>query len=158
MNTKPTDCQYWLMKSEPSEYSIDDLAHDKRAPWYGVRNYQARNFMRDVMQPGDAVLFYHSSCPEPGVAGLAEVAGTPYPDITQFDPKSHYFDPKATEEKPRWMLVDVIFKKRFPKVVSLAELRVTKSLKNLVILRSGNRLSITPVTKREFEVIVRLAR
>lgn len=157
MNTKPTSQQYWLMKSEPSEYSIDDLARDKRAPWYGVRNYQARNFMRDQMRPGDAVLFYHSSCPEPGVAGLAEVAGTPYSDVTQFDRKSHYYDPKATKEKPRWMLVDVKFVKRFEAVVSLTRLRSTKSLQGLVILRPGNRLSITPVTKREFDEIVRLA-
>ena len=98
-----TTKQYWLMKSEPSEYSIDDLMRDKRAPWVGVRNYQARNYMRDLMQSGDAVLFYHSSCPEPGVAGVAEVIGTPYPDSTQFDPKSHYYDPKSTKEKPRWM-------------------------------------------------------
>lgn len=145
------------MKSEPSEYSIDDLKRDKRAPWVGVRNYQARNFMRDQMRPGDAVLFYHSSCPEPGVAGLAEVVGTPYPDATQFDPKSQYYDPKATKEKPRWMLVDVKFAKRFESVVSLAVLREEKSLERLVILRPGNRLSITPVTEREFESIVRLA-
>ncbi|MFA9262296.1 MAG: EVE domain-containing protein [Undibacterium sp.] len=149
--------RYWLMKSEPSEYSIDDLARDKRAPWYGVRNYQARNFMRDQICPGDAVLFYHSSCPEPGVAGLAEVIGKPYPDATQFDPKSHYFDPKATKEKPRWTSVDVKFKKRFKQVVSLATLRQKKGLAGLIILRPGNRLSITPVTKQEFDEIVVLS-
>jgi predicted RNA-binding protein with PUA-like domain len=114
------------MKSEPSEYSIDDLARDKRVPWYGVRNYQARNFMRDGMRPGDAVLFYHSSCPEPGVAGLAEVVGDPYPDTTQFDPKSPYHDPKATKERPHWILVDVTFKQRFTKFVSLPQLRAKK--------------------------------
>ncbi len=149
--------RYWLMKSEPSEYSIDDLARDKQAPWYGVRNYQARNFMRDLMQPGDGVLFYHSSCPEPGVAGVAEVVGKPYPDVTQFDSKSQYFDPKATMENPRWILVDVKFKKCFKRVVSLGELRGAKSLKNLIILRPGNRLSITPVTEKEFERIISLA-
>lgn len=157
MDTKQDSQQYWLMKSEPSEYSIDDLARDKRAPWYGVRNYQARNYMRDGMRPGDAVLFYHSSCPEPGVAGIAEVAGMPYPDATQFDPKSQYYDPKAIKEKPRWMLVDVVFKNRFSEMVSLAELRATKPLENLIILRPGNRLSITPVTQQEFDTIVRLA-
>lgn len=149
--------QYWLMKSEPSEYSIDDLARDGQAPWYGVRNYQARNFMRDQMRTGDVVLFYHSSCPEPGIAGLAQVVSAPYPDSTQFDRKSPYYDPKSTMEKPRWMLVDVKFLKRFPKVISLARIRSTKSLQGLVILRPGNRLSITPVSAREFDGIVRLA-
>jgi predicted RNA-binding protein with PUA-like domain len=149
--------QYWLMKSEPNEYSIEDLKRDKRAPWYGVRNYQARNSMRDLMQPGDAVLFYHSSCAEPGVVGLAEVTGEPYPDVTQFDPKSHYYDPKATRENPRWILVDVKFVKRFKTVVSLRVLRETPTLKALVILRPGNRLSITPVTEKEFETILSLA-
>lgn len=157
MNAKPTSQQYWLMKSEPNEYSIDDLARDKWAPWYGVRNYQARNFMRDSMRPGDRVLFYHSSCPEPGVAGIAEIAGVPYPDATQFDPKSRYYDPKAAKEKPRWILVDVKFVGRFKKIVSLTQLRSTKSLQDLIILRPGNRLSITPVAKREFDEIVWLA-
>lgn len=146
------------MKSEPSEYSIDDLARDKRAPWIGVRNYQARNFMRDGMRPGDRVLFYHSSCPEPGVAGVAEVAGSPYPDPTQFDPKSAYYDPKSMKENPRWMLVDVKFIECFEKVVALKVLRDTPVLKDLMILRPGNRLSITPVTEKEFEAINGLAR
>lgn len=145
------------MKSEPDEYSIDDLKRDKKAPWFGVRNYQARNFMRDSMHLGDAVLFYHSSCPEPGVYGVAEVASVPYPDATQFDPKSPYFDPKATKESPRWQLVDVKFKKRLKKPVSLAELRATEPLRDLVILRPGNRLSITPVTEKEFRMIETLA-
>ena len=158
MNTKETNQQYWLMKSEPSEYSIDDLARDKRVPWYGVRNYQARNFMRDDMRPGDRVLFYHSSCPDPGVAGLAEVIGTPYPDATQFDRKSHYYDPKATRENPRWILVDVKFDARFQSVIPLSALRAERSLGDLRILRPGNRLSITPVTEKEFNVIVGLAR
>lgn len=145
------------MKSEPSEHSIDDLSRDKRAPWYGVRNYQARNYMRDLMRPGDAVLFYHSSCPEPGVAGVAEVVGRPYPDATQFDRKSHYFDPKATAENPRWVLVDVKFKKRFKHVVSLQAMRQEKKLAGLIILRPGNHLSITPVTEREFQTVLTLA-
>ncbi len=151
---KPTK-QYWLMKSEPSEYSIDDLLRDRVAPWFGVRNYLARNYMRDQMQLGDEVLFYHSSCPEPGVAGVA-IASAPYADPTQFDPKSPYYDPKATREQPRWMLVDVRFMKKFPAITSLAQLRSETILKNMIILRPGNRLSITPVTKAEFVTITRL--
>lgn len=142
------------MKSEPSEYSIDDLKRDKKAPWFGVRNYQARNYMRDVMRVGDEVLFYHSSCPEPGVVGLARVASAPYPDPTQFDQKSPYYDSKATQNNPRWILVDVKFVQRFERVVPLPILRETKSLKNLIILRPGNRLSITPVTHTDYETIV----
>lgn len=149
--------QYWLMKSEPDEYSIDDLERDGRAPWYGVRNYQARNYMRDQMQVGDEVLFYHSSCPELGVAGIARVASAPYPDATQFDAKSPYYDPKATEAKPRWMLVDVAFVEKFKAVVTLPQLRRERGLKNLIILRPGNRLSITPVTEKEFVIIQKLA-
>lgn len=144
------------MKSEPDEYSIDDLARDKQAPWFGVRNYQARNFMRDTMRVEDEVLFYHSSCPEPGVVGLARVASAPYPDETQFDQKSPYYDPKATKESPRWMLVGVKFVRKFQQTVSLSVLRQEKSLKNLVILRPGNRLSITPVTLAEYTMIARL--
>lgn len=157
MDSEGAGQQYWLMKSEPSEYSINDLARDHRVAWHGVRNYQARNFMRDRMRSGDGVLFYHSSCPEPGIVGLAEIVGAPYPDATQFDPKSPYYDPKAVEEKPRWILVDVEFKKRFKKVISLTQLRGEKSLKELVILRPGNRLSITPVTEKEFRSIVQMA-
>ena len=144
------------MKSEPDEYSIDDLARDKQSPWFGVRNYQARNFMCDQMRVGDEVLFYHSSCPEPGVVGLARVASTPYPDETQFDQKSPYYDPKATKESPRWMLVEVKFVRKFKQIVSLPILRQEKSLKNLIILRPGNRLSITPVTLAEYTMIARL--
>lgn len=148
--------QYWLMKSEPSEYSIDDLKRDQVAPWFGVRNYLARNYMRDQMQVGDRVLFYHSSCPEPGVAGVATVASVPYPDATQFEKKGKYFDPKATRENPRWMLVEVRFVKKFKQIISLATLRKEEKLKDMIILRPGNRLSITPVTKQEFETVVRL--
>jgi len=146
--------RYWLMKSEPDEFSIDDLAASpgRRAPWSGVRNYQARNYMRDEMRPGDRVLFYHSSCPEPGIAGIAEVASAPYPDETQFDPKSEYHDPKATRGAPRWVQVDVKFVAKTP-LVGLAELRRHKSLAGMGVLQRGSRLSITPVTKKEWEYI-----
>lgn len=144
------------MKSEPNEYSIDDLARDKKAPWFGVRNYQARNYMRDEMRPGDMILFYHSSCPEPGVAGIATVLSAPYPDATQFDRTSPYYDSKATKENPRWILVDVKYKRKFKNIVSLSSLRAERDLKNLMILRPGNRLSITPVTAGEFDRIVAL--
>ncbi|AJY19764.1 MULTISPECIES: EVE domain-containing protein [Burkholderia] len=146
--------QFWLMKSEPDEASIDDLAHapQRTLPWTGVRNYQARNFMRDTMKIGDGVLFYHSSCPEPGIAGLAEVASTPYPDPTQFDPKSPYYDPKSSPESPRWLLVDVRFVKKTP-LVPLAALREHDELADMRVLARGNRLSITPVTRAEWKFI-----
>ncbi|RJG05368.1 EVE domain-containing protein [Noviherbaspirillum cavernae] len=149
--------QYWLMKSEPDEVSIDDAleASDQTVPWTGVRNYQARNFMRDAMQVGDGVLFYHSSCPQPGIAGVAEVASTPYPDDTQFDRKSKYFDPKATRENPRWMLVDVKAIRK-TRLVTLDELRSHADLGGMQILKRGNRLSITPVTPDEWRHIARL--
>jgi predicted RNA-binding protein with PUA-like domain len=145
------------MKSEPDEVSIDDLARmpKKTVPWFGVRNYQARNFMRDLMQPGDPVLFYHSSCPEPGIAGIARVASKPYPDETQFDPKAKYFDPKATRENPRWIHVDVQLVKK-TRLLGLAELREHPKLAGMRILQRGNRLSITPVTTEEWVFIERL--
>lgn len=147
--------RYWLMKSEPDEASIDDAlaAPDCTLPWTGVRNYQARNFMRDQMQVGDGVLFYHSSCAEPGIAGIAEVASSCYPDPTQFDPASAYHDPKSSLERPRWLLVDVRALKK-TRLLSLAELRSHPELAELQILRRGNRLSITPVTPAEWSVIV----
>jgi len=148
--------RYWLMKTEPDGFSIDDLKRRKREPWSGVRNYQARNMMRDDMQPGDPVLIYHSSCEIPGVAGIGEVASDPYPDPTQFDRKSDYFDPRSTRETPRWMLVDVAFRRKFREVVSLDRLKEQKALADMVALKRGNRLSITPVTKREFECIANL--
>ena len=150
--------RHWLMKSEPSEVSIDDLAAAPRktVPWFGVRNYQARNFMRDDMQVGDLVLFYHSSCAEPGIAGIAKVSKLAYPDATQFDPASKYHDPKATLESPRWFNVDVTLERK-TRLVSLAELRAHPELADLRILQRGNRLSITPVTPQEYEVISRLA-
>ncbi|NYH22244.1 putative RNA-binding protein with PUA-like domain [Paraburkholderia bryophila] len=144
------------MKSEPDEASIDHLAHAAHhtLPWTGVRNYQARNFMRDMMQVGDGVLFYHSSCPEPGIAGLAEVSSTAYPDPTQFDKKSPYFDPKSSQETPRWLLVDVVFKKKIP-LIPLAALREHEELKDMRVLARGNRLSITPVSEAEWRFIIK---
>ena len=149
--------QYWLMKSEPDEISIDDAlaAPGSTVPWTGVRNYQARNFMRDAMCIGDGVLFYHSSCAEPGIAGIAEVASTPYPDDTQFDPNSKYYDLKATRENPRWMLVDVRAATK-TRLLSLNELRSIPELADMQILKRGNRLSITPVTPAEWRCIVKL--
>jgi predicted RNA-binding protein with PUA-like domain len=148
---------YWLMKSEPDEFSIDDLvrAPKKTTPWFGVRNYLARNYMRDAMRIGDGVLFYHSSCPEPGIAGLAKVASAPYPDETQFDPKGKYFDPKATRETPRWMLVDVVLERK-TRLVTLAEMRAEKALAGMITLQRGNRLSNTPVTTAEWKHVARL--
>ncbi|MBZ0092741.1 MAG: EVE domain-containing protein [Burkholderiales bacterium] len=149
--------RYWLMKSEPSELSIDDLAAlpDQSIDWYGVRNYQARNFMRDQMRPGDQVLFYHSSCAEPGIAGLAEVACAAYPDRLQFEPGHKYFDAKASPEKPRWFNVDVKFVRK-TRLLGLPELRLHPELANMRILQKGNRLSITPLDPKEWEFIVGL--
>jgi predicted RNA-binding protein with PUA-like domain len=140
---------YWLMKSEPEECSIDDLVRLGRVPWTGVRNYQARNFMRDDMRVGDGVLFYHSSCPEPGVTGLAEVACPAYPDATQFDAKSKYFDAKSTRDTPRWLHVDVKLVRK-TRLLSLAEMRERPALASMRVLQRGNRLSITPVTAPEW--------
>ncbi len=146
----------WLMKSEPEEFSIDDLVREKSVPWFGVRNYLARNFMRDQMKVGDEVLFYHSSCPEPGIAGLARVGSNAYPDETQFDKKSKYFDPKASKETPRWMLVDVKLVKK-TKLLSLADMRLQPPpLAEMVVLQKGNRLSITPVKPAELKAVLKL--
>jgi predicted RNA-binding protein with PUA-like domain len=144
------------MKSEPDEFSIEDLAKAARqtTPWFGVRNYTARNFMRDSMRVGDGVLFYHSSCPEPGIAGLAKVASTPYPDDSQFDRKSPYYDPKAKREEPRWMLVDVKLDRK-TRLMPLSEMRTYRSLEDMITLRRGNRLSITPVTPAEWKFILK---
>ena len=148
--------QYWLMKSEPDEFSIDDLvrAPKKSTPWFGVRNYQARNFMRDHMRVGDGVLFYHSSCEVPGIYGLAKVASKPYPDDSQFDRKSPYYDAKSKREDPRWMLVDVKLDRK-TRAMPLDELRTYPELADMVVLKRGNRLSITPVTQREWDFIVK---
>ena len=146
--------RYWLMKSEPDEFSIEDLAcaPRHRTAWFGVRNYQARNFMRDQMQIGDRVLFYHSSCAEPGIAGLAEVCARAYPDETQFDRKSKYYDAKATRDNPRWVNVEVKFVKK-TRLLGLAELREHKALAGMRLLAHGNRLSITPVDPDESKFI-----
>ena len=147
------------MKSEPSECSIDDLARAPRqtVPWVGVRNYQSRNAMRDLMTVGDGVLFYHSSCPEPGVAGLAEVASGAYADDTQFDPASPYFDAAATREAPRWLHVDVKLVRKI-RLLALAEMRERPELATMQVLRRGNRLSITEVTPEEWRAVQRLLR
>ena len=146
---------YWLMKSEPDEFSIDDLAAApaRTTPWYGVRNFQARNFMRNEMSVGDGVFFYHSSCPQPGIAGLAEVASAAYPDASQFDPASPYHDAKSRRERPRWYNVDVRLVKK-TRLISLAELRAQAPLAEMRVLRRGNRLSITPVVPHEWRYIV----
>ncbi|MDE2428823.1 MAG: EVE domain-containing protein [Burkholderiales bacterium] len=146
---------YWLMKSEPDEVSIDDALAQQSVAWFGVRNYQARNFMRDAMRVGDGVLFYHSSCAEPGIAGLAEVVSGAYPDPTQFDMTSKYFDPKANRENPRWIMVDVKAKKK-TRLLSLSELRACKALSTMLVLQKGSRLSITPVSEMEWTTILTL--
>ena len=147
----------WLMKSEPSECSIDDLARapGQTVPWVGVRNYQSRNFMRDAMRVGDGVLFYHSSTAEPGIAGLAEVATAAYPDATQFDPASPYFDPKASPDAPRWLHVDVRLRRK-TRLLPLAEMRTRPELATMRVLARGNRLSITPVDAAEWDAVLAL--
>jgi predicted RNA-binding protein with PUA-like domain len=147
---------YWLMKSEPDAYSIDDLERDGREMWDGIRNYQARNMMRDDMRIGDEVFFYHSNCKEPAVVGVARVASEPYPDPTQFDPDSKYFDPKSTEDDPRWILVDIEFVRRFSRPVTLAEIKKHPELDGMILTRRGNRLSIMPVDKHHWDVVLTL--
>jgi predicted RNA-binding protein with PUA-like domain len=143
------------MKTEPDEFSIDDLAKKKIEPWTGVRNYQARNFMRE-MQAGDGVLFYHSSCEVPGVAGIAEVAASAYPDPTQFDSKSDYYDAASKREEPRWSLVDVKYKRKLKRVIALSELKDRRELEGFALLARGNRLSVLPVTKPQWDFILGL--
>jgi predicted RNA-binding protein with PUA-like domain len=147
--------RYWLMKTEPDEFSIDDLSKMKVEPWTGVRNYQARNFMRE-MKPGDGVLFYHSSCEIPGVAGIAEVATDAHPDPTQFDRKSDYYDAASRHEEPRWSLVDVKFKRKLKRVIPLSELKDRKELDGFALLARGNRLSVLPVSKPQWDFILGL--
>jgi predicted RNA-binding protein with PUA-like domain len=147
--------RYWLMKTEPDEFSIDDLSKKKVEPWTGVRNYQARNFMRE-MKAGDGVFFYHSSCEIPGVAGVAEVATEAYPDPTQFDKKSDYYDAASKREEPRWSLVDVKYKRKLKRVIPLAELKDRKELDGFALLARGNRLSVLPVTKPQWDFILGL--
>lgn len=144
------------MKSEPDVFSIDTLKTKKKSGWDGVRNYQARNYMRDEMKKGDIVLFYHSSCDVPGVAGLAKVSKESHPDPTQFDAKSDYYDPKATKENPRWFMVEVEFVERFDNVVTLHQIKNVKALENMPLVQKGSRLSINPVTEKEFQTIISL--
>lgn len=150
---------YWLLKSEPGCYSIDDLKNaDKQTEhWDGVRNYQARNFMRDGMQVGDLAFFYHSNCNPPGIAGICKVVSKPYPDHTAFDPEDRHYDPKSDPDNPRWMMVDVKFVKKFDKLVSLPELKQQAELAQMRILQKGNRLSITPIESDEWQTILELA-
>lgn len=146
----------WLLKSEPDEFSIDALARVGTEPWSGVRNYQARNYMRDGMRIGDGVLFYHSNCAEPGVVGIAEVASLAYPDPTQFDPRSDYHDVASTLENPRWLLVDVRFRRKLKRTITLAELKARSELADLALVQRGNRLSVMPVTPAQWAFILDL--
>lgn len=155
----PAQPQFWLMKSEPDECSIDDAlaAASSTVPWVGVRNYQARNFMRDAMRVGDGVLFYHSGCAEPGIVGIAEVASTAYPDATQFDKRSPYYDATSQRDAPRWLHVDVRALRRTP-TLSLTRMRSIPELADMIVLRRGNRLSITPVEAVHWQAVMRLLR
>ena len=147
---------HWLMKSEPDAFSIDDLERKGQEAWDGVRNYQARNFMRDGMRVGDKVFFYHSNCAEPGIAGVAEVATDAYPDPSQFDPKSDYFDSGSTRDNPRWMLVEVKFVKKFKRTITLDELKQHEALAEMALVRKGNRLSVMPVSDGDWKYILKL--
>ena len=149
---------YWLMKSEPDVYSLDNLKADKKAPWDGVRNYQARNFMRDHMKIGDQVLFYHSNAKPPGVAGLATVSKEAFPDPEAFNEKSKYFDPKSDPDNPRWVCVEVQYKSKFRHFVSLEEIRQHPVLQEMLVAKRGQRLSIQPCSKKQFETVVELGR
>lgn len=148
---------HWLMKSEPDVFGIADLEKKRVEHWDGVRNYQARNHMR-AMKVGDRVLFYHSNASPPGVAGLARVCREAYPDFTSWDPKSHYYDPRSTPEAPRWSMVDVEFEERFARLVPLDELKTARGLEDMLVIRRGMRLSVQPVTRRQFDIICRLGR
>ncbi|OGI40483.1 MAG: EVE domain-containing protein [Candidatus Muproteobacteria bacterium RBG_16_62_13] len=151
---------YWLMKSEPDAFGIDDLAKRPKQtePWNGVRNYQARNFMRDGMKKGDLAFFYHSSCAEPGIAGIVEIAHAAYPDPTARDPESPYYDPRASADNPVWVMVDVRLKKKLKHPVALKLLKSLKPLAGMQLLQRGNRLSVLPVTKKEWDIIIKLAK
>lgn len=151
--------KYWLMKTEPESYSIDDLAKEKNKTtfWSGVRNYQARNFMRDDMKKGDLVLFYHSNANPPSIVGVAEVVKESYPDFTSWDENDHHYDPKSTEENPRWFMVDIKLKKKFPESLGRDQLTDVKALSGMELMRKGSRLSVQPVTKKEFDAILKLA-
>tara|TARA_A100001015_G_C15040298_1_gene739169 strand:+ start:3218 stop:3676 length:459 start_codon:yes stop_codon:yes gene_type:complete len=148
---------YWLMKTEPTTYSIDHLENEQVTQWEGVRNYQARNFMRDTMKIGDKVLFYHSNCKPPGVIGLAEVCKESYPDFFAWDINSKYYDPKSSPDSPIWMMVDVKFVKKFNDIVSLDTIKTTPGLEQMLVIKKGMRLSIQPVTKSEYDIVTALA-
>ncbi len=148
--------KYWLMKSEPDVFSIDTLKSKNTSGWDGVRNYMARNYMRDNMKMGDLIFFYHSSCEIPGIAGIAKVSRESHPDPTQFDSKSDYFDPKATKETPRWFMVDVEFVEKFTSIITLSTLKSIKELEKMPLVQKGSRLSINPVTEQEFQTIISL--
>lgn len=147
--------RYWLMKTEPTVFSFDDLRNKPHSTdhWEGVRNYQARNYMRDDMKKGDRVLFYHSNCEEPGVAGIAEVTKEAYPDFFSWDPTSRYYDPKSTPEKPRWFMVNLTWRQAFKKIVSLKDMKANPTLRNMKVLQKGQRLSILSVTKEELDTV-----
>ncbi len=151
--------KYWLMKSEPEKYSIDDLDAEKTKTtcWDGVRNYQARNFMRDDMKIGDQVLFYHSNAKPPGVVGTAKIVKESYPDFSAFDTKSRYFDPKSKQETPRWFMVDIKLQKKFERLLPLEELKSIDALDGMPLLQKGSRLSVQPVSKKHFDLIVKLS-
>lgn len=149
--------KYWLMKSEPDVYSIDHLKKEKKTPWDGIRNYQARNFMMKEMSIGDQVLFYHSNANPPGVAGLAKVSASAQPDPTAFDKKSKYYDEKSSKDNPRWFCVEVRFVKKFPRLISLEEIKNNKKLKDMMVIKKGMRLSIQPVTEKDFKALCDLA-
>ena len=152
--------RYWLMKSEPNTFSIDTLKSrpNKTDHWDGVRNYQARNMMRDDMKKGDLVLFYHSNCTPPGVAGIAKIVKEAYPDHTAFDPDSPYFDPKSNPENPRWMMVDVQFQEKFPRLISLDTLKTLPALHDCALIRKGNRLSIMPISQAGWNAVLKIAK
>ena len=147
---------HWLMKSEPDVYGIDDLERDGREMWDSIRNYQARNMMRDDMRIGDEIFFYHSNCKEPAIVGISKVASEPYPDPVQFDPESNYFDPKSSKENPRWILVDVEFVRKLKRPITLAELKANAALEGMILTRRGNRLSIMPVNDEHWNLILNL--
>ncbi|NIM29598.1 MAG: EVE domain-containing protein [Gammaproteobacteria bacterium] len=149
---------YWLMKSEPGEFSIDDLRarRSRTEPWDGVRNYQARNMMRDEMRPGDQAFFYHSACEEPGIVGIVKIASEAYPDPTAFDPQDKHYDPKSDPDDPRWFLVDVKFVRKLGRTIGLRELRGHDALADMVLLRRGNRLSVMPVSAEHWNYILGL--
>lgn len=157
VNKRVEKTQYWLMKSEPSCYSIDDLKHDKKTMWDGVRNFQVINMMRDEMREGDMALFYHSNSSQIGVVGVMKIVRTAYPDPTQFDKNSEHPDPKSDQKNPRWFTVDVAFVEKLPRIVTLNEIKLDDSLKSMVVAKKGSRLSVTPVSESHFKKVIKLS-